>query len=339
MNRPKREHLKLAYTLMAQLESHHLPVPREFAAQVRDLVPLCHRLFQASSRLDHCHQKGWHHAVYYQSQTVAQMTGELASRLSQLPPLAYAFPQDRTPRPFLKDLVGELDQLESEFDSVCLDLKERTLSVTTDPITLDGLYLGPFKILLDLGTLAAGGSRPQYQVIAIDPNPAHTNELVTHPHVRDEELCEGDAAASIQSALLAGRVCDFFMLVRSVLQHYNPDSPYVAIGQWEGTACSDCGHVVSDDDRYNCEGCENDFCDGCIGCCRLCDESRCPSCLKNCAACSRSICGGCSSFCRECEVRICDECVHDDLCPACREKEVEYEPSSTPAPTTSSEAA
>ena len=63
-------------------------------------------------------------------------------------------------------------------------------------------------------------------MIALDPHPAALNDAVTHPHVSDERLCTGDAGAAIQAALAAGRVFDFFTLVRSVLVTYNPESPY-----------------------------------------------------------------------------------------------------------------
>ncbi len=42
------------------------------------------------------------------------------------------------------------------------------------------------------------------------------------------------------AALTEGRLLDFFMIVRQVLQTYSPDSPYVSLDDWYGRQCSDC---------------------------------------------------------------------------------------------------
>ena len=70
-----------------------------------------------------------------------------------------------------------------------------------------------------------------YRVVALDPHPAGSDESVTHPHVRDEQLCAGDAAAAIRSALAGGRICDFFLLVRSVLDRIQPRLAFCPAGQ------------------------------------------------------------------------------------------------------------
>ncbi len=41
----------------------------------------------------------------------------------------------------------------------------------------------------------------------------------------------------IRTALEQGRLCDFFSLVRSILNTYSPDSPYVSLYDWCGVAC------------------------------------------------------------------------------------------------------
>src|SRR5690606_20967014 len=102
------------------------------------------------------------------------------------------------------------------------------LSVTTEPITLEGVYLGPFRIELDVDDLAAGECA-DYRVIALEPNPAASNCDVTHPHIQDEQLCEGEGRPLIRRALGEGRILDFFEFVASVLRAYNPESPYVSL--------------------------------------------------------------------------------------------------------------
>ncbi len=110
------------------------------------------------------------------------------------------------------------DLWRDEFDQVTINLRERTLSVTTEPIDLEGLELGPFSILLDWNRLSEHGS---YRIVAEYPNPAHSNEEVTHPHVHDERLCEGGGHLAIRQSLQEGRLLDFFILVRQVLRTYN----------------------------------------------------------------------------------------------------------------------
>jgi hypothetical protein len=45
---------------------------------------------------------------------------------------------------------------------------------------------------------------PAYRVIAKDAHPAESRENVTHPHVMDEVLCEGDGKHGIRRALSEG---------------------------------------------------------------------------------------------------------------------------------------
>ena len=50
------------------------------------------------------------------------------------------------------------------------------------------------------GAAVAGKPREtsvEYRVIALDPHPATKSESITHPHVQDERLCEGEGHAAI----------------------------------------------------------------------------------------------------------------------------------------------
>ena len=57
--------------------------------------------------------------------------------------------------PSLREIYAELMGLVDEFPEVEFDLRGHTLSVVTDPVTLDDMSLGPFRIELDL-TAATG---------------------------------------------------------------------------------------------------------------------------------------------------------------------------------------
>src|SRR5690606_24981888 len=88
--------------------------------------------------------------------------------------------------------------LREEFAEAELDLKHKTISVITEPIMLEYVSLGAFRIELDLN----GESEPlNYKVIATDPSPASNDEDCTHPHVRNETLCEGEGIVPIKDRL------------------------------------------------------------------------------------------------------------------------------------------
>ena len=132
-------------------------------------------------------------------------------------------PSVKTSEVFL-DLIA----LRQEFDDIRFDAKAKILSGVSKRIQLEDLNLGCFPIELHLETLSRRG---YYEVIAVDTNRASSNDSVTHPHVQDDRLCEGDAQPTIKLALQQGRLLDFFRIVEQVLSNYNPDSAYVMISE------------------------------------------------------------------------------------------------------------
>jgi hypothetical protein len=147
--------------------------------------------------------------------------------------------------PKLSLLVAELEQLKQEFGNIDHDSEHNSISVVTEPITLDDVYLGPFKIELHLDKLKDLYQDSPHFCIALDPHPAATSEEVTHPHVSSEKLCEGEGAAAIRAALEEGRLCDFFTMIRSILNTYSPDSPYIALHDWDGTGMENPAMTVA----------------------------------------------------------------------------------------------
>ena len=263
--------------------------------------------------------------------TVPRVLSDLREALTDLPYVVSdtqrSLPEEREPVALSQhDLLRELDQIEEEFGSWAYVQEDKTLSVTTEPIELEEIFLGTFEIKINLEHLGNPRKYPPYSVEALDPHPAACNEHVTHPHVSDDRLCEGDAAAAIRTALSEGRLCDFFLLIRSVLQNYNPESPYVKLEHWSGEPCSDCGHTMSDEGRYLCEQCEESFCENCVSYCRSCDLSVCHGCLNECPACEENVCSNCLKTCRQCHEACCKGCLDDDnLCPTCHEANEEQE--------------
>jgi hypothetical protein len=227
--------------------------------------------------------------------------------------------------PTLREIVEEIIQLEDEFAQVECSLKNRTLSIVTEPIELDGVYLGPFEVRLYIDRIAAENSQNAFDVVAMDPHPASSNNSVTHPHVSDEQMCCGDALLSIKSAVEGGRLSDLFCLIRSVLETYNSGSPYISLDNWYGRSCHDCGYVVAEDDTFWCSSCDHDFCDECASCCSGCSETTCGGCLKECIVCEDRYCTACITTCPDCGETICSSCLEDMQCPCIEEREQENE--------------
>ena len=321
MNPPDRQRLKLASYILQQVAQQIPGHNDRIASLTRDVASLASDLGQAQQRLQICHGRGWQYAARQQAQTLACLCREIASTTGQLQELAQSASTPPDPTPLsVREILSDLDQLETEFDHVELDAKNHTITVRTEDITLEGLYLGPFEIVLKLSDLPQARRKLVYKIIATDAHPASSNESVTHPHVRDEELCEGDATVPIRNALAGGRICDFFMLVRSVLTTYNAGSPYVALDDWDGVSCHDCGSTVERDDVSYCQDCEHDLCSDCMSYCRACDESACRNCLEDCSACGDALCRRCRKECQACGKLTCGACLEENLCPACREK-------------------
>jgi hypothetical protein len=231
---------------------------------------------------------------------------------------------DEARMPKLSGILAELSEIDQELGEYQFNLKEKTISVVTEPVTLEDVYLGPFEIRLSIDTLQKVGTDRPYKVIALEPNPSGTDSYVTHPHVNSDMLCEGDGDAAIQKALEEGRLCDFFLLVTGILQTYNPHSPYVSMEDWEGSSCYDCGCSMSSEDRYYCEFCGNEYCTDCSSYCQKCDTTICLGCAYSCPSCNEPVCKNCTAKCKDCEQVFCEDCLNEEgLCQDCQEQRKE----------------
>ena len=266
--------------------------------------------------------RGWSSSKEQYCASLGRALNDITRSIPQIQNLI-DLPQKEIPK--LSELVNELTQLMQEFEDVDINLAEGTISVATESITLEEIYLGPFSIKLSLGMLSKLYSSQAYHVIALDPHPAATAEEVTHPHVSNEHLCEGDGSAAIRVALEDGRLCDFFTLVKSILNTYSPDSPYVSLSEWEGISCYNCGYTCGSDNGYFCNSCERDYCEECSLCCHECDETVCSGCVTNCSICDESVCQNCVRTCSKCGSYCCKSCMEGNICIDCQESEVENE--------------
>jgi hypothetical protein len=223
------------------------------------------------------------------------------------------------------DVYSELEALGEEFEHLDFNLSERWISVTTEPISLESVNLGAFEIRLDLNRLTYTDSA--YRVLAVDPHPAESRSNVTHPHVMDDLLCEGDGRHAIRAALSQGRLLDFFLLVRGVLRTYNPESPFVELALWRGQVCTECGSTTCEEDCYSCERCTELICIDCEFSCSECHSSTCSGCTSTCVSCDATFCSPCISRCRDCGQPTCTACLTNERCKSCYENSVEHEES------------
>ena len=229
------------------------------------------------------------------------------------------------PAPTFRDLMAEFEQIDDEFGGVTFDMENQTISITTEAIELDDTYLGEFKIELRIDKLTEVHRMSPYYVIALDPHPAATSSDVTHPHVSNDILCEGDGHTAICTALEQGRLCDFFNMIESILNTYNPDSPYVSLSEWSGRPCYDCGYICDSENSYYCSCCDHDFCDSCSSYCRMCEETVCLGCAGRCECCDELICKHCAQQCSECDRYCCDQCLENGTCKSCIEERKDNE--------------
>jgi hypothetical protein len=229
----------------------------------------------------------------------------------------------RTPAPFdhgaFRQITDALRALEREFTDVEWDLRELTVSVTTAPITLRHrgaeVSFGRFRISLHVVL-------HEYVVHAVDPVYGGGSDYF-HPHVSTSgKLCEGRGSDLIAMCLEQRMLFEFFVNVRSILETYNPESPYLRLSAWGGgDACDDC----SDDDveeTITCEvrGCSRVSCTDCYSCvstCADCENDFCPAHLDECTHCEVSQCGECSVHCQTCDGPACHRCQR--TCDACNE--------------------
>jgi len=221
-------------------------------------------------------------------------------------------------------MMSELRAMENEFGesmSIASDLS--TLSMVTDPIVLEDVPLGAFRVELDLARLRRGSADPsqRIRVEARDPNSASSDESVTHPHVRDDTPCLGDALVPIKLALRQGRFMDVFQMVISVLSTYNDGSPYVPLDSWHGVDCDACGRSVNPDDAGTCDECGDCLCSSCSYTCDACGVALCSGCTKE-AANDDTLCRSCAGTCANCDETIRKSDLDDaGLCSDCVEQQ------------------
>ena len=265
-------------------------------------------------RRDLARRRGWYLAA-------ASLAGDLAWELGYLGPqlkhclevLEGSATQPSRPSP--TELCQEIAALEREFSEVRVDLKHCQLVVVSEPIVLGNHELGSFEIRLNLMEL---GEFPSYCVVALKPNSPEHNSRVTHPHVQDDRLCEGEGHQAIQLALTEGRLMDFFLIVARLLATYNVGQAYVELDQWDGVPCADCDGTIPSDEIRQCSACDSQLCEECREFCSHCTTVYCRGCMAECSDCGQLHCDACLDHCSKCQQPLCANCMENSLCSSCQ---------------------
>ena len=249
--------------------------------------------------------RGWNTAARTLLLDLDYMTRQICRELTQF---QSNLPQTAVPENVSRvhEIAADLVALFHEFPEVRFDAQQKTVSVVTEPIELEGVALGRFQIVLSWPDI---GSKQSYEVVALDPCCAAEDEAVSHPHVQGQRLCEGEGSSPIRTALAEGRILDFFMLVHRVLETYNAGSAYVPLDRWAGVPCRECGWMMPAGGHGCCDECESPLCSDCSTSCQGCDKFLCRECLSDCPECGQSYCGNCLSPSGRPQQLVCDSCL------------------------------
>jgi len=289
-----------------KIHEHLLGPAARHAQQIALPHDAWQELCRTMERLRFVEDRGWQAASQSLIQDFDYMAGRLQREIELLR-------QELSPRSMSTlvasagEVAADLIALEQEFEQVELNLKERWATVRTAPITLEDVYLGPFRIVLYWERI---GRPHAYHLCADEPNCPEGQDDVIHPHVRDHQLCEGDGAALIKAALSSGRLYDFFVLVRQILGTYNPDSAHVSLANWNGScSCEGCDTALSEDDYSICERCDHRFCNDCTWGCDTCSSCVCSECSDSCAQCGNRFCLACLTTPEGTTQLLCKQCL------------------------------
>ncbi len=266
--------------------------------------------------IDLCARRGWLQAAGLLKDRLERSVERCSERLRDISRQSAGFGR-LAPLQSLREIFEDLIALTDEFERVAVDRSNQMISVTTQPIVLEEISLGSFEIRLHWDRI---GERRPYKVIALSPNPAGESSDTTHPHVKGNQLCEGDGQAAIAQALRTGRLLDFFQLVSRILDTYNSGSAYVSLAEWNGSPCAGCGAILGDDDQYSCDRCSDLQCRDCLSSCVCCEALCCHSCTHCCHSCKESVCSRCAQSCSHCDQLFCTSCLSaTGLCEECQE--------------------
>ncbi len=212
--------------------------------------------------------------------------------------------------PTLDEMLADLEQCQREMAEIRWNLEEQWISGITKNISLQVpnsnhmVDLGPFEIRLFYKPIRNYSDRDRiysYKVIALEPCYPLTQRggrgSNPHPHINHTTLCEGEATTVLSRALNDFRLCDFFLLINSTLNCYNPRSPHYRLEKWDRARCRQCGEYIVEEELVQCSYCESKMCSECaiIYTCAICNKLICSHHtgqrkIRKCNKCNQYIC-------------------------------------------------
>ena len=226
----------------------------------------------------HCSVHRWRVATRTLTHRLAGELRELQYTLGSVHHALHIVPSPATAASIYRDLLA----LDEEFSDLQIADDLSSVSVVTEPVVLENVALGRFRLTVDLSRLGRGRiDGDTVTAEALDPNPSASNDEITHPHVQGGSICFGDGGPLLRAALTEGRLYDALVVTRQVLLTYNEASPYVRLDQWTGRRCDECDDLAGEDDLYGCQACGTSMCGNCEACCADCESSHCRRCLTD----------------------------------------------------------
>lgn len=248
----------------------------------------------------------------------AGLSGKYGCGLSRY---AHWFKPSPFPRPGVRDLYQELLMVEREFGGLAWDHADKRLTAVTEPIVLEGVKLGAFRLEVRFHKTAVNRYRrftnSCLRVVAVTPNYSSRNGN-THPHVGGQrQLCFGDAGNAAFAAVNRGQLGDFFVLARAVLSTHYDREAYEPLEHWRQPVvakCADCNAPVTATSLRRCATCEAAHCVACRPRdCPGCGRKTCTACRTVCDFCDTSFCPGCFVPGTPAQPKICYPCAPESL--------------------------
>jgi len=190
---------------------------------------------------------------------------ELASKISQKD-ANYSISNRLTVAEITAELCG-LSKLDKEAIGL-FNKNELRLTITTKPIILLGVDLGPFKIQI-FDEIDNPASLDIYlnpklylNLTAIKPNHYSVGSGHVHPHVYNHGYCLGRAKEIFLKSLRYRIYCDAVISIINMMTTESNDAK-VLMPNWAGNnKCENCGNMTATKKDY-CDTCNGWYCEKC----------------------------------------------------------------------------
>jgi hypothetical protein len=222
-----------------------------------------------------------------------------------------------------EDIVKDIISINENFDNFkfikrgfSFETKEKVVFFNDHNDEID---LGRFRIHLRF-FLAPHYNKITIQTIKVtplEPNPSVSKPGFFHPHVQGNGvICLGEGSQILDKF---ARQFDFFEIcntIQTILNTYNPDSPYAPLHTWKGSKCSCCGEYKKY--LYICGKCKDMVCTDCICLTQNTTPSMCKTCTieieeedkkTTCDGCKKKVDESELTKCTECDLAFCKECI------------------------------